>query len=758
MPDECLRDIVALSTLPAIWSGADPERIAESLAASLFSMLDAEFVCIYFTGGPSGTPVAVAQTDRYETSPSLAGQLQEGILKWTALHDPEELLILPHPLETGTVHIATRSLGHQVERGVLAAAFSEPSGPTPMQQLLLNVAATQAATAIHNAHLLGALQESQERLRDSESWLRKRASQLQALAKTARLITSTLSLRDLLDSVTRAARDVIPAHQCVTSLTVSDNWAQAVQAVSLSEKYASWRQYDAVPDGSGIYSSVCRENRPFRLTQAALEAHPAWRGFGEEAPHHPRLRGWLAVPLIDADGTNMGLIQMSDKYEGDFTEDDEVLLVQLAQIASVAITNARLYETVRTSEEQSRSFAHELESLVDDRTKELVQSQDRLRALATELNLAEQRERKRLATELHDYLAQMLVLLKFKLDQAQRAGEMTPQSVELLRQAQDVLRESLTYTRTLVHDLSPPVLYEFGLPAALKWLGSRMHRHELRVVVEVLGDESVPLPEDQAVLLFQSVRELLMNSVKHAHCDKARVTLTISRDQLHIEVSDEGAGFDMAPAGSENPFPEAMTGVSSQFGLFSIRERMKAVGGSFELQSSPGKGTRAVLLLPLQSRNERITHDGHTGRSDQDRTGLPPVPTSTAKGIRVLLVDDHAMMRQGLRSVLAAYPDVDVVGEASDGEEALRMAEEYQPAVVIMDINMPKLNGIEATRLLKTHHPAMIVIGLSVNADGENEKAMKKSGAHLLLTKEAAVEHLYVAIQRVVGRTQDVSR
>ena len=758
VPADCVRDIVALSTLPAIWSGADPGRIAESLAASLFSMLDVEFVCIYFTGGPSWAPAAVAQTNRYETSPSLAGQLQEVIFGWTGLHDPEDLLVLSHPLRAGTVRITTRPLGHQAEQGVVAAAFSEPFGPTPTQHLLLNVAATQAATALHNAHLLSALRESQKRLGHSESRLLKRAGQLQVLAKTARLITSTFSLPDLLDSVTRAARDVIPAHQCVTSLTVNDNWAQAIQAVSLSEKYASWREDDAVPDGSGIYSVVCRENRPFRLTQAELEAHPAWRGFGREAQRRPQLRGWLAVPLVDADGTNMGLIQMADKYEGDFSEDDEALLVQLAQIASVAITNARLYETVRSSEERLRLFTHELESLVHDRTKELVQSQDRLRALATELNLAEQRERKRLATELHDYLAQMLVLLKFKLDQAQRAGEMNLKSVELLRQAQDVLIESLAYTRTLVHDLSPPVLYEFGLPAALKWLGSRMQRHDLSVIVDVQGDESVQLPEDQAVLLFQSVRELLMNTAKHASCDRAGVTLRISRDQILIQVSDQGVGFDVTPAGSEKPLLDGTTSASSKFGLFSIRERMKAVGGRFELRSTTGEGTTAVLVLPLQSRDEAIDQGGQKGRSDYNRTGAPSVSKATSKGIRVLLVDDHAMMRQGLRSVLDAYPDVEVVGEAADGEEALRMVEDHQPAVVIMDINMPKLNGIEATRWIKTRRPATIVIGLSVNADGDNRDAMTKSGAHLLLTKEAAVEHLYVAIQQVVGKTEDVIR
>jgi DNA-binding NarL/FixJ family response regulator len=112
------------------------------------------------------------------------------------------------------------------------------------------------------------------------------------------------------------------------------------------------------------------------------------------------------------------------------------------------------------------------------------------------------------------------------------------------------------------------------------------------------------------------------------------------------------------------------------------------------------------------------------------------------------LVDDHAMVRQGLRSVLDAYPDVEVVAEASDGEEALLAVDKLRPAVVVMDINMPKMNGIEATGRIKAQYPGAEIIGLSVNAEGNNQDAMLKAGAQVLLTKEAAVEHLYGAIQR----------
>ena len=122
--------------------------------------------------------------------------------------------------------------------------------------------------------------------------------------------------------------------------------------------------------------------------------------------------------------------------------------------------------------------------------------------------------------------------------------------------------------------------------------------------------------------------------------------------------------------------------------------------------------------------------------------------------IRVLLVDDHAMVRQGLRSVLDGYADIEIVGEVRGGEEAMMAAEALHPAVVLMDINMPGMNGIEATAAITASHPEIAVIGLSVNIGGENEIAMKQAGAVILLTKEAAVDELYLAIQQVLGSRQ----
>jgi len=163
----------------------------------------------------------------------------------------------------------------------------------------------------------------------------------QRLGAAALAIRSARSLDEVLQVVTEKARDLIGAHQSTTSLLVGEDWAKAIHAVSLSDKYAAWREYDERPDGSGIYRLVCQLNRPMRLTQAELEAHPAWQGFGKAASRHPLMRGWLAVPLTGRGGRNIGLIQLSDKYEGEFTEEDEAVLVKLARLASDAIEQVR---------------------------------------------------------------------------------------------------------------------------------------------------------------------------------------------------------------------------------------------------------------------------------------------------------------------------------------------------------------------------------------------------------------------------------
>jgi GAF domain-containing protein len=152
---------------------------------------------------------------------------------------------------------------------------------------------------------------------------------------------SARSVAELLELITEKARELVGAHQATTSVVSGEDWTKAVHAVSLSDKYEAWRTYDERPDGSGIYRLVCQFNRPMRLTQSEVEAHPAWRGFGAAAERHPPMRGWLAVPLTGREDRNVGIIQLTDKYDGDFSASDEAALVELARFASAALEETR---------------------------------------------------------------------------------------------------------------------------------------------------------------------------------------------------------------------------------------------------------------------------------------------------------------------------------------------------------------------------------------------------------------------------------
>jgi signal transduction histidine kinase len=226
-----------------------------------------------------------------------------------------------------------------------------------------------------------------------------------------------------------------------------------------------------------------------------------------------------------------------------------------------------------------------------------VREEFRLRTLATESNVAEQRERKQIAMELHDHLQQLLVLGKLKLSQCRRVGELNPATADIISQTDDLLSEALRYTRTLVVELSPPVLREHGLAAGLTWLAESMKRYDMVVTVRIPEPDTITLTEDQAALLFQSVRELLFNASKHAQSHEATVTLEWTETQLRIEVKDHGAGFSLA-ADPTAPDPSSL---SSRFGLFNIRKRMEALGGRLVIGSAPGIGTTATLMFPMPS-------------------------------------------------------------------------------------------------------------------------------------------------------------
>jgi len=241
-------------------------------------------------------------------------------------------------------------------------------------------------------------------------------------------------------------------------------------------------------------------------------------------------------------------------------------------------------------EEELRRWKDELETRVQERTHELVASQERLRELASQLTMTEQRERQKLARDLHDYLAQMLVVGRMKMNAAKKQPGLPPASQTVLQDVDTIFQQALTYTRTLIGELSPPSFRDYGLPAALKWLSERMQKDGLWVDVEC-EREHVPLSEEHAVLMFQCVRELLFNVLKHAGVDRATVRVAVEPDgAVQVAVEDRGNGLD---AGALR-----RAGEPGHLGLFAVRERMEAIGGGMDVTSISGKGTTVTITLP----------------------------------------------------------------------------------------------------------------------------------------------------------------
>jgi len=402
------------------------------------------------------------------------------------------------------------------------------------------------------------------------------------------------------------------------------------------------------------------------------------------------------------------------------------------------------------AEMQRQEWTKELERRVNERTKELVRTHDRLRGLAQDLTLTEQRERQRIAGELHDYLAQMLVVTRLKMNHASQMITPHP-ACTVLQEADQLIDQSLTYTRTVVAELMPPTLRQFGLAAGLRWLGERMEQQGLLVHVDVPA-VTPPLSEDYTTMLFQCVRELLFNVLKHSGTDRASVTMTEDgQGKLQIVVHDDGIGCDPVAIRESK---------GDKFGLFSIRERMEAIDGWMELESGADAGTTVTLGVTVGAGRPEIA----VGAGASDLTApLPPQtdgnatlnaqPAALPRPVRVLLVDDHAMVRQGLRSILDGYPNLDIIAEAGDGEEAITLARLLKPDLIVMDVNMPRLDGIEATKRIREELPNTFIVGLSVNEAEHIVKSMRAAGASAFLTKESAADHLYETIGAVTRKT-----
>jgi PAS domain S-box-containing protein len=429
--------------------------------------------------------------------------------------------------------------------------------------------------------------------------------------------------------------------------------------------------------------------------------------------------------IVKPDGT-VAWVQSRGRVD----RDADGRIVQLTGLDLAFDRYRRLEEAERAQRDEEHDRA------LRARAIELEHRTTQLRQMASDVTLAEQHAREQIAKTLHDGLQQLLVIASSNLDRhLRRDAERGAAASEPLSVASRHLSEAIAAARSLSIELFPPVLERSGLPAALQWLAGWMrekHGLEVRAEVDALANSA---RKDVRTLLFESVRELLFNAVKHARADRVDLELALdAQDQLCVTVSDRGAGFDTAQ------LDDRTTSGHAGWGLFSIRERLTLLGGRFDIDSAPGRGTRVRLIAPRGAAPGTLASDASLGAT------MGPAASDAREAavdaLRILVVDDHENMRTMLRETIHELPELSVIGEAANGLEAMASARTLRPDVILMDVSMPEMDGVEATARIHAELPGIEILGLSMHSRAEAGAAIEQAGASDFFVKGTEMQRL----------------
>ncbi|MBI5510399.1 MAG: PAS domain S-box protein [Deltaproteobacteria bacterium] len=586
-------------------------------------------------------------------------------------------------------------------------------------------------------------QEALRRAHDNlEATVQARTAEVTAVNRTLRMISAcneaVVRATDELTLATEICKTVrdLGGYLMVWVGYAEDDEHKTVRPVAaigfedgyLEQAKITWadRERGRGPTGTCIRTGAPRVCHDF-CVDAALAP---WRQDAERRGY----RSSVALPL-KAGGKVLGALSIYADRPHAFGTSQVTLLTELADDLAFGIL------ALRAQGERDQALR-----LAEERTAQL-------RALAVELGATEHRERERLAKVLHDHLQQLLVGAKLGIAAIEDKLRSRAQRTTIQRVV-GVLDEAIQASRSLTAELSPPALHAKGLGAGLEWLAGRMRdKHGLEVTVQADADAE-PGVEALRLVLFEATRELLFNVVKHAGVRRAAVTLARGpQDRLLLTVADDGAGFDV---GALDVGPASGAG----FGLFHIRERLSHFGGALQIDSAPGRGSRFTLMtsLALATTVEPVLAPAASLAVprvvQRPQAGGAPRGYQAGDRIRILIADDHPVMREGLARVFAEQLDMEVVGEAGDGLETLELCGTLRPDVVVMDVGMPHASGVDVTRIIRAELPGVRVVGLSMHDEADMAVAMRKAGAVAYLTKDGPIDAVIEAVRGAVHKAE----
>jgi len=388
--------------------------------------------------------------------------------------------------------------------------------------------------------------------------------------------------------------------------------------------------------------------------------------------------------------------------------------------------------------------ATELTELVEA-NEALRSNEESLQQLSARLLKLQDEERRHIARDLHDITGQKLAAQSIALAQVLNNKGVDADSRRLVAECITLSKQIGEEVRTLSYVLHPPLLDELGLSSAVKWYAAGFERRTgVKVEVDVASDFP-RLPPDVEVTLFRIVQESLNNVHRYSGCHKARVRVKSTRDQkIEVEISDAGKGIS----------PDVMNAATGAVapigvGIQGMKERMRQLAGKLEIVSRPGAGTRVTATLSL-SRLEALA-------SGEPGSLLPewPAGSSVENGDRlrkqILIADDHELLRRGIRAMLEKRVEWEICGEAIDGQDAVDKAASLRPDLVILDINMPVLNGLAAVRQILRCAPQTKILVFTVHDSDQTEKEVRAAGGHAYLSKSNASHDLLRVVSDLLG-------
>jgi PAS domain S-box-containing protein len=390
--------------------------------------------------------------------------------------------------------------------------------------------------------------------------------------------------------------------------------------------------------------------------------------------------------------------------------------------------------------------ATELTELVEA-NEALRSNEESLRQLSARLLKLQDEERRHIARDLHDITGQKLAAQAMALAKVLRkAAGLDQESQRLLVECVTLSNQVSDEIRTLSYLLHPPLLDELGLSSAVRWYAEGYERRTgIKVEVKIPLDFG-RLSPDVEVALFRVMQESLSNVQRYSESPRAYVRLKrLSSDEIQVQIGDFGKGMHPATLNTST-HTAAPLGV----GIQGMRERMRQLGGKLEITSRLKHGTLVTATLPMvhpQANPSAESITNTTVESATNRGTDTPAPSRDTPRKQILIADDHEMLRRGIRNALEDRQDWQICGEAVDGQEAVNKVNTLRPDLVILDINMPVLNGLAAVRQILRNRPQTKIVIFTVHDSEQTIKEIQAAGAHAYVSKNDASDALLRVVE-----------